>query len=217
MKVMNKVLVFICLIIFVSSCSFYGIWGSGIKESETRSVESFNRVNFDSVADVTITQGDYQSIVITGDDNLLKYIKTVVTDGELRIYNTEDYNTNIGISIEIVVPVINRVKLSGVGDIDLTNIYSDSLDLELKGVGNINGSGYATILNAELSGVGDINLSNLNCTSGDVDLSGVGDIKVRADSTLNLSHTGVGDIKYYGTASIYILNDDGIGKISCGN
>ncbi len=203
----------ILTLLFITSCNLTGKNGSGIKESETRTLSAFTTITSDIVVDINVIIGETQSVTVTGDDNLLSIINTKVTDGKLRITSSEEYNTNIGIDIDIVVADLTHVDFDGVGDIDITGINNTDFDIEIDGVGNGKVSGTTTNLVATLDGVGDLELYGLKAENADVDLDGVGSIEVYASLTLKVELNGVGDIHYKGDASITSINLDGVGDI----
>ena len=62
--------------------------GSGTIETETRQLPALEAVFVEYPAEVTIRQGDAQSLTITADDNLLPQLLTEVRDGKLTIENS---------------------------------------------------------------------------------------------------------------------------------
>lgn len=60
--------------------------GSGNLITETRTVSVFNKVSSIGVFDINITQGNFQSVEIIADDNIIDYVTTKVVNNELLLY-----------------------------------------------------------------------------------------------------------------------------------
>ncbi len=75
-----------------------------------------------------ITQGDFQSVEIIADDNIIHKVKTNVVNNELRLYLDDDDNYgDIFVQVNIIVPSINSIKNSGTGNIAIFDV--DIIDL----------------------------------------------------------------------------------------
>jgi hypothetical protein len=51
--------------------------------------------------------------VIHGDDNLLRLVTTKVADGTLEVSEAGDFNSHRGIQVEVAIPSLAGVMLSG--------------------------------------------------------------------------------------------------------
>lgn len=206
-----KVLFSFLLSINLMGCMFLGVYGSGVDLSENRNVDTFTKIEMDSVSDLNIVIGDTQSIKITADNNLIDLIETTVNNGTLNITNKKQFNSLLGIKIDIVVVDLDSVILDGVGDIVISNISGTDLKLENSGVGELTAKGTVTNLVAKLDGVGDLNLYELICDNINVSSDGVGDIEVYAIKSLSIYLNGVGSVYHKGIETIKIT-DNGVGS-----
>jgi Putative auto-transporter adhesin, head GIN domain len=77
---MNRLpaLIVILFSVIVNGCFGPSISGSGRVMSETRDVSGFSNVSFEGSGRLVIEEGGAESLTVTGDDNLLKYIETEV-------------------------------------------------------------------------------------------------------------------------------------------
>ena len=104
----------------LASCRFHCIRGSGHQITENRKPGDFTRIDVSESFKVLVKQDSSNTITVTADDNLLKYIRTNVTGGTLRIYTKK----NMCNSGEIVVKVPVRL-LEGLKASDAAEIVSD--------------------------------------------------------------------------------------------
>jgi hypothetical protein len=87
---------------------------------------------------------------------------------------------------------------SGVGDIDLLNLNGSRLDAVCSGVGNIRLSGTVEEQVVELSGVGDYVAGDLQSARADVTVEDEGDATVRVSDYLKATIRGRGSVYYFG-------------------
>ncbi|MDP1562630.1 MAG: head GIN domain-containing protein [Pirellulaceae bacterium] len=191
-----------------------GIQGSGVAKTETREVDSFHALRLDAVGDVTIQIGQPQDVQVTFDDNLLEILETSVVDGELRIKTTDSYNSSVGLKIQVTVPSIDALKLTGVGSVQATGIDGESLTIQQSGVGKLKVDGKVKSVELNVSGVGSADLQGLQAETAKVVVSGVGGASVFASQSIDAKTSGVGGIKVYGNPVEKKIKSSGIGTIS---
>ena len=190
------------------------IIGSGSPISEFRSVSNFSKISSEGVFDITIKQGSVQSVEIIADDNIIHKVKTKVVSNELRLY-LDDNNNYRGIILEvnIIVPSINSIKNSGVGNISILDVDTiDNFNVYNSGTGTISIAGAAESLTLENEGSGKFNGFQFNVSTCDVEIIGSGDCEVNAINQLHVDNEGSGDIYYKGSPAID-ANISGSGKI----
>src|SRR5262245_27179722 len=83
------------LALLVSACGLNLINGSGHVITESLAVSDFTEVDFSGFGELTLVQGESESLTIETDDNLLPYIKTTVSQGTLAIGFDEGPTTPI--------------------------------------------------------------------------------------------------------------------------
>jgi len=201
------------------------------KEVQT---DGFDKIISTSIADIIYKQSPNTSVVISGPDNLVALVDINVKDNSLKVYTKEKINKTNNLKIIISSPSINKIVSSGVGEIQLNDkIEGDELDIQLNGVGNIQGkslhfdnikvksSGIGKITlggvakNAELSldGIGDIRAYSLHADKLTVTQSGIGSIECNAQNELIASLKSIGNIKYKGKPAEKNIIKRGIGQI----
>jgi hypothetical protein len=189
--------------------------GSGIEASETRQVDSFDRVALSGQGDVEVSVGRAQSVTVRTDDNLLDDVRTEVDDGELKISQPGNLQIDpkVGITIEITVPDLRAVDLSGSGNVSAHGVHGDLFRAEVGGAGNVEATGLVQRVEAELSGSGWIRFAELKAPRATAEIPGSGNIEVYAGESLTASVSGAGQILYSGNPSQVEKDVSGAGDI----
>jgi len=231
---LSLVLAFALLSIFTlnGSCQMQKTKGNGIPGERLVEIGQFEQVQLGGTVDAVIRQCPSTSIVIHGDENLLPLIDFELKQGVLIISNKRDIAPELGLMIEICIPIVSGIMLSGAADLSAINLECDILELQLSGVGDMEFTGQADYLEVAISGVGDLQLvgdtgkldavvsgvgdldaGNLTANRVDVNVSGVGDAVVYPLHTLDARVSGVGDIIYFGNPPEQRTHVSGAGEI----
>ena len=205
----------------LSSCVFNCVHGSGHEISEDRKVTDFNELSVSGNYKVTLRQDSSLSLKITADDNLLKYIKTVVEGDRLRIYSKRNFCNNGQVTISIGVRNLEEVKASGAVEVEsdgkinarnfrfkLSGVTKITMELNAanvsttgSGSSELNLKGQATSHNIELSGVGKVYALDFVVGSCEIQTSGVGHSEVNVLNSLSVHSSGASEVKYRGNPS----------------
>lgn len=189
--------------------------GSGVPATQVRHTAAFHRVELAGANNVVIRVGEEQSVVVTADDNLLDRVTTEVQSGKLVIGNTPgSLTTRSPMSVEVKVPTLDALTLSGSGNIVVTGIDAERLDVTLPGSGMLTGSGSATLLDVKVGGSGTVQLTRLVANDVRVAVSGSGSIFVTATESLDASVSGSGAILYTGNPQRVTRSVTGAGAIT---
>jgi len=211
--------------------------GSGNVVAETREVGDFHVIEVAYPAQVTVTQGSSESVMVEADDNFLPGLQTRVQNGTLEIFyrteNGERVNPSKTVKITIVVKELDNVRINGAGDVNVEGVESDKLqisvsgagDVELKGIdvnklsvdlsgaGNVVASGDADQFDLSISGLGSFKGQELHTKTANIDMSGAGSAVVWVDDELDAQISGTGSIDYYGSPNVS-KQVSGVGSIS---
>ena len=189
--------------------------GSGVPASQARELAPFDAVELAGSNEVTIRVGGEQSVVVHADDNLLDWVTTRVDDGSLVIGNEGGgFTTRTPIRVDVVVPAVHGLALSGSGTIDAEGIDVDQLTVVLSGSGVVSAKGRARCVEVKLNGSGDAKLQGVVAQEAHAKLSGTGRIAVCATESLDASVPGTGSIEYAGNPPQVRKSVDGIGSVS---
>ncbi|WP_339887472.1 DUF2807 domain-containing protein [uncultured Flavobacterium sp.] len=182
--------------------------------SENREVSNFSKLQASNAIEVSYTISNTKSILVETDDNEnLKYLKTEVENGTLKLYvDTKDYkkegktkkkskgnNVNWINGVEFTVlkitvsgPNLEEIKASSSADIKITNTNtSTDLNIAVSSSGSISGNFNCSnlVIDSSSSGEfsGSVNTTTIaieSSSSSDVNLSGnATEISVKASSS----------------------------------
>jgi hypothetical protein len=196
------------------SSSSDALQGSGVAATQTRSLASFSGVELAGSNTVTIRAGSTQSIDVHADDNLLGRVTTGVRGGSLVIGNSGSYKTESPMSVEITVPSLESLTLSGSGTVTADAVRSQQLRVTLSGSGVVRASGAVTRLDVSLDGSGDVQLEDLVARDAKAVLNTSGRILVSATNSLEASVRGSGVIVYGGNPAHVTTSVTGSGVIT---
>ncbi len=195
--------------------SFTG--GNAVKE--TRNISDFSSIELVCSADLFITQGNTQSVVVEADEELMSHLFTEVVNGTLKVY-IKKYRKNIHVAkVYVTVPNLEKVSLVGSGDMTFTEVFkTKDFKIKIVGSGDLNAPLDAKNVEVSIAGSGDVKLSGIK---GDfqINVGGSGDTYAK-DLQLNncdLSVAGSGDINLEGSSSKLVVSIAGSGDIEAEN
>jgi hypothetical protein len=200
--------------VLVAACG--GMAGSGIAAAQTRHLAAFSSVDLAGSNIVTVHVDGKQSVVVRADSNLLRRVTTQVHAGVLVIGTAGSFSARRPMRVEISVPSLTALSLSGSGLISATNIQAQRLSVTLTGSGVVRASGTLTRLDVSLDGSGDAQLQRLITHDVHAVLNGSGRIVVHATNTLQASVPGSGAIMYSGNPAKVTSSITGSGAITRG-
>lgn len=175
-----------------------GLQGSGVAATQPRVLPRFSSLDLTGSNKVTVDVGGRQSVVIHGDSNLIRDVTTRVVAGNLVIGTTGSFTARSPMSVDVSLPALAAVKLSGNGEISVNGIDGPRLIVTLSGSGALYASGTTSQLDVTLSGSGLAQLDNLVARDVRAVVSGSGLIRVAATERLNAAVPGTGAIIYSG-------------------
>jgi len=202
---------------------------------------NFNRVSNTTPFNVYVHTGKAPSVHAAGTDEALNQLLIENRGGELRIgskpgrWFSWHWGRNQRARIDITVPMIAAVNLSGPGNltvdtvrvrdfngtlsgpgnITIGNAEAAAIELRLSGPGDLTVAGHAGRGTLSVSGPGNIHASKLALADAAVNVSGPGDVEATITRTADLRLSGPGDIRVRGGARCSI-HKSGPGDISCG-
>jgi hypothetical protein len=208
--------------------------GSGNITTETRDVSGFDRLSLAGIGDVTLTQGNEESLQIEAEDNIIPNIKTEVRGGTLYItYERKSLLPTKPIKFNLTMKDVRSIETQGVSSVQADKIITDDLDVIISGTGSVNilsldarqlatnisgagnfeAEGQVDDQRIVLSGAGNYNGTDLQSKTGDVTITGLGQVSIWATDTLNVIISGTGGVDYYGEPKI-TRSVSGIGNLT---
>jgi Putative auto-transporter adhesin, head GIN domain len=179
-----------------------GAQGSGVAATQPRVLDTFSSLDLAGSNNVSVAVGGRQSVVVHADSNLMRNVTTRMVAGTLVIGTTGSFTTRSPMSVEVSVPSLAAVTLSGSGKISVTGIDTPRLTVTLPGSGALYLSGTVAELNVTLEGSGLAQLDNLLARDVHAVVAGSGLIRVTATASLNAEVPGSGAIVYSGNPQV---------------
>jgi hypothetical protein len=191
--------------------------------TEDRDLSGFTGIDMRTFGKLILSQGERESVIVKGSDNIVAVIQSSVRDGIL-VFET-DQNINItGVNEEnvltftIVVKELSSLTISGAADVEmdslstptldvtmsgagqfvLDQLKADSLNITLSGLGSVEGSGEVTNARIDIPGAGSVNAGDLKVQTVDVTISGLGSATLWVTDQLTGNISGGGNVSYYG-------------------
>jgi Putative auto-transporter adhesin, head GIN domain len=190
-----------------------GVRGSGVGASQTRPLPGFSSLDLAGSNGVTVLVGAPQSVVVHADSNLISNVTTSVVGGTLIIGDTGSFTTRSPMNVDVSVPSLTALTLSGDGQLSVTGVSVPELTVTIPGSGLLSASGTATRLDVTLDGDGQAQLSQLAARDVHAVLAGSGLIQVHATTSLDAAVPGSGMIMYSGNPSHVATSVTGSGTV----
>jgi len=211
-----------------SGCEEYviGINGQGEIVEQTVILDDFDGFVSGIAADIYVTQGDHQEVVIKAQQNIIDNIDLDrVYDGIWTIRYHQWVGYSKPVEIYITVPTLTQAAISGSGDIfgltpftDLDKLTlrisgsgsidldteSKALDVSISGSGDLRLAGQTDDLDLTVSGSGSLKGTNLVATRADLRISGSGNARLEVEDFLRVVVSGSGDVNYSGNPELDI-------------
>jgi len=180
-------------------------------------VAGFSSVDLAGANLVTVTVGGPQSVVVRADSNLISHVTTRVVAGTLVIGETAgNFTSHSPMSVDVRVPSLTALNLSGAGKITVTGISGPRLTVTVSGTGMLSATGTVTGLDVTVSGAGLAQLSQLTARDVHAVVTGSGLIEVTATASLDAAVPGTGAITYSGNPAQVTTSVTGTGTVVAG-
>jgi hypothetical protein len=211
----------VSITLFSSCRRFRCIKGDGSVKTETRKMADFTKVDISGGYKVTLKQDSSQSVAITTDGNLFKYIETTIEGGTLRIHSRKNICSSGETTVIIGVKNLERIGASGAVEVRSNGrLNTKDLSFDLSGSTKIDMDLNAANVHTDASGSSEIYLKG-QAASHDVDMSGSGKVealdfvvgkykistsgasecKINVLNELDVHTSGSSDISYRGNPS----------------
>ncbi len=165
--------------------------GSGDVTTETRTVSEFTEVEAGGGIQLELRTGP-QSVVVRAQPNIVEITTTEVSGSRLKVDTTSGYVSTDGLVVEISVPKLTTVALSGGASVSGEVGTLEAFGLELSGGARADLTGTVTALDLNASGGAILELAELRATDAQLDLSG--GVVATLDVTGRLSGTASGGV-----------------------
>ncbi len=210
------------------------IAGSGVSKEETRAVDAFHAVEAGNALQVivTVTSGSKPDLKISGDDNLVPFVESVVRDGTLvlRIKANSNISPKLPLLAEVVASELDGVEASGAASVKMkggarvngfTAGASGAAQVSVQGVessqafatatgaSQVTLSGSATSLKVKASGASRVKAQSLSVEDADVSISGASSAEIRATKSVAGDVSGASQLDLHGNPAKKTVSTSG--------
>ncbi|MEL6922595.1 MAG: head GIN domain-containing protein [Bacteroidota bacterium] len=205
------------------------------QKTETRSVDSFSKLEIGGVFAIELKQGNEESVVIEARADQMAYIITESRGDKLvvKMKDKENYKKWDDVKVTVNFKSLDYLNNNGVGslksigtlkfdNLELKNasvgktkltLQANKVDANISSVGNTELSGTVKTMRIKNSSVGNLRASDLKVDYLDIRNSAVGSAEVYAEKELSITNEGVGGLRYKGNAVVKEMNSSGLGRI----
>lgn len=224
--------------LFVIGCILVPIQAA--PDTRNFNFSGFTEVNVGYGMHVVITQGRNFQVTVTAEPDTFERLKVYKSGPALQFEMNSNgwFRNNRGrVDIEITMPVLKGMDLSGGAECDLTmDVASENVHLGLSGGAELKGQLRCADIEVSASGGGEITLAGsadklrLDGSGGSefhlrdfgvkdvaADMSGGSTATVNMNGTLDGELSGGSEIVYYGTATVGNTDFSGGAKVRKGN
>jgi len=150
-----------CLLpVFLTSCFGIQVIGSGKVISEERQVSGINSISIGSSMNLFIEQTGTESVRIEADDNVIPYVTTQKTGGELKIQLKSVSLGSINpINCYVTVEDLSKIKVSSSATVKCDDLKTENLSIEMASSSKGELTVYVTKLDLNIGSSADLTLS----------------------------------------------------------
>lgn len=181
----------------------------------------FERLTIGGSADVRLSQGAEDQVLIAGDAEVQKTVQVALDDGRLSVHVKDGWK--FWLHRRLIVTVTMRqpseislagaanlqllgplkadkltVKLSGTGQAHLDDVQAESLWIKIAGAGEARAGGRVQELGLIVAGKGRLQADKLQADKASVTISGLGNARLWVNEELRVRVAGAGFIDYWG-------------------
>lgn len=202
---MKKVLVALCTLVVATSCISINIGNGktihckGPVVEKNMELSDFTAIVVNGSSDLTFSQADAFSVVVTANEEVFEYIDYKVENGVLNIGTKNGMNIRAEkYEVAVTLPYAESITLNGAADINQKGSYVSDKDLKVQ----VNGAGDLCFVSIQVpgllfsaNGASDIKASGLDVQNLVVNVNGAGDAVLSGKAvTAHFSVNGAGDI-----------------------
>jgi hypothetical protein len=188
--------------------------GDGKIERSERAIGAATELDLDGAFLATVSLGAGPSLVIEGDENVLPFIKSEASGGQLHIFAERSYRTEKPIRVILSLPALARLSAGGSNSVALTSVAGPALALSMSGSNSVSIAGRIGALSANLSGSDVLAADTLEADKASVPVTGSGSAVLRVNTALKAEIDGSGSIEVHGHPAQRQVQVNGSGLIN---
>ncbi len=215
------------------------IRGSGVVKDETRTIEAFHALDVGSVLEVkvAVVAGAKPSLKISGDDNLVPLVESVVKDGVLvlKVKDSGNISPKLALLAEVTTDEIDRVEASGAANVKVSGggkvdrftveasgaakIKVDGLETphavaSASGASQVTLSGTAESIKVDAAGASQVEAAELKVDDADVSVSGASGAALRVSKSVEGDVSGASRLDLHGRPEKNAVSTSGASSVN---
>ena len=208
---------------------------AGPETTRTFQVDAFEAIDLKGAERLVVHTGKPAAVMAAGPQGAVDRLEISTQSGRLLISRKKGVDVSgKGTTITVNMPKLTAMTVEGAGDISVDRVAGDnfslvlagagtvdlgsaelkSIDMSLRGAGDIKASGRADRAVVETRGVGSFDLDKLVTRDLKVSVKGTGSVSANATGTAVVDLAGVGSVDISGGAKCTVTRK-GIGSVSC--
>jgi hypothetical protein len=214
------------------------IAGSGVSKEETRAVDAFHALEAGNALEVSVivTPGAKAGVKISGDDNLVPLVESLVRDGTLtlRVKDDSRISPKLPLLAEVVASELDGVEASGAAsikvkggakvnrfsasasgaaEVSVEGVESSQAVASATGASHVVLSGSATSLKVEASGASRVKAQALPVDDAQVSISGASGVALRANKNVGGDVSGASQLELHGSPAKKTVSTSGASQV----
>jgi hypothetical protein len=214
------------------------IAGSGVSKEETRPVDAFHSLEAGNAlqVNVTVTPGAKPSLKISGDDNLVPFVESVIRDGRLilRIKPNSSISPKVPLLAEVVASELDEVEASGAASITMKGsakvnrftasasgashvsvegVDSSQVVVSATGASQVVLAGSAASMKVKATGASQVKAQAFQVEGADVSISGASGVALRASKSVDGDVSGASQLEFYGSPARQTVSISGASQV----
>ena len=138
-------------VLVLTGCS---VGDDGPRTTQTRDVAAFTRIDNRGSVDVRLRVGEQQRVEVRAGEKVIDDVRTEVRDGTLELTFDHDGFGGDDVVVDVSVPKLAGIEVSGSGDVDGDGLDADAFELVSEGSADIALEGAVGRLAVVLDGSG---------------------------------------------------------------
>jgi hypothetical protein len=214
------------------------IAGSGASKEETRAVDAFHAIDAGNALQVIVmvTPGAKPAVKVSGDDNIVPLIESVIHDGTLtlRVKDNCNISPKLPLLAEVVAAELDGVEASGTAivkvkgsakvdhftasargaaQVSVEGIESSQAVASATGASHVVLSGSAASLKVDASGASQVKAQTFQVEDADVSISGASGVALRANKSVAGAVSGASHLDLYGSPARKTVSISGASQV----
>jgi hypothetical protein len=208
-----------------NDCNFSSGNLSSSQKGISYDLDGYNEIIIDGNLNVEISQGDNYSFTVTGNEKFAQNFNAQKDGNQLKIASDFKWkNISLGSkkgTVHIVTPVLHRIEVNGINQVNINGFKTDNLDIEINGASKnkfnvdvksltleLNGASKAELKGSadnakiESAGASDIEALNFKIKNCKVDLAGASKATMNVADEFDINLAGASVLKYKGSPKI---------------